>query len=159
LTVRAALCARVSDELHHALDARGVGVYEPDTGGQYRLIEQRGSLAFPTVINADDAAFVRMRTDLYDVDLNDVKSRLGPDGLALPLTAQGQVQGALVCGIRLSEEPYDPDERAMLRTFARRLSVVLTALRAKECTQLVRDLATGAIDPQTAKQRAAAINP
>jgi GAF domain-containing protein len=135
------------------LGACGSAIFLADADGPYRRFAASGD-EYAETVAVDDPAFVRLRTYLRDFDLVDVRSALGHGGCVFPLAAHGRLMGALVCGDRRSEEPYDPDERSAVRSLAARVSSALEGLRAREFGQLVRQLAEGAIDGDQAKARA-----
>lgn len=135
------------------LGACGSAIYLADADGSYRRSARSGD-DFSANIPVDDPAFVRLRTYLRDIDLADVESVLGRSGCLFPLAAHGRLMGALVCGDRRSEEPYDPDERSAIRSLAARVSSALEGLRAREFGQLVRQLAEGTLDADQARVRA-----
>jgi hypothetical protein len=147
------LLDRSIDELHRHTTARGCAIYERDDD-RYRLVRARGDLRSPEEVDVDDPALVRMRAALREVDLEDVHSGLGPRGLALPMAVRGALIGAIVVGTRTSDEPYAPDERALLLHVAREIAAALHAMHAKEYAELVGALATGLIDAQAAQTRA-----
>jgi GAF domain-containing protein len=95
-----------------------------------------------------------LRTYLRDVNLTDVDSVLGPSGIVFPLAVRGRLTGALVCTTRASQEPYDPDERAIVRTLAISVATSLEAIRARDHAQLVCAIAQGTIDIDHARIRA-----
>lgn len=146
------LHGRVVGALRRELGARGAAMYYARPDG-YERTEADGS-EFTSLIDVDDPAFVRMRTYLREVNLADVDSVLGSNGIAFPLVVRGQLTGALVCLMRPSQEPYDPDERAMVRALAVRVATSLEAIRARDHAQLVRAIALGTIDYERAKSRA-----
>jgi len=147
------LLDRAVDVVRSELGANGSAIFLADADGPYRRSAASGDV-FAENVPVDDPAFVRLRTYLRDFDLSDVHSVLGHGGCVFPLAAHGRLMGALVCGDRRSEEPYDPDERSAVRSLAARVSSALEGLRAREFGQLVRQLAEGAIDTDQARARA-----
>ncbi|HET9341415.1 MAG TPA: GAF domain-containing protein [Candidatus Eremiobacteraceae bacterium] len=147
------LLDRAADIVRSELGACASAVYLADADGSYRRWSASGEDLAPNV-PIDDPAFVRLRTYLRDIDLTDVDSVLGRSGCIFPLAAHGRLMGALVCGDRRSEEPYDPDERSAIRSLAARVSSALEGLRAREFGLLVRQLAEGALDADQARARA-----
>jgi GAF domain-containing protein len=146
------LHGRVVGALRRELGARGVAIYYTQ-GDRYELVESEGG-EFPPTVDVDDPAFVRLRTYLRDVNLTDVHSVLGTSGVVFPLAVRGRLTGALVCTMRPSQEPYDPDERAIVRTLAIRVATSLEAIRARDRAQLVCAIAQGTIDIDHARTRA-----
>jgi hypothetical protein len=123
-------------------------------GSHYRMAAASDSEAFPTAVDVDDAAFVRLRTYLSDVDLGDAPGSLGSSGYAFAMAVQNRLLGALVVGNRDNEENYDPEERDLLRSVAREVAAALAAIGAADRADLVEQLASGAIDVGTARRRA-----
>jgi GAF domain-containing protein len=146
------LHGRVVGALRRELGARAVSLYYAQ-GDRYELVESDGG-EFPPRVHVDDPAFVRLRTYLRDVNLTDVDSVLGPSGIVFPLAVRGRLTGALVCTTRASQEPYDPDERAIVRTLAISVATSLEAIRARDHAQLVCAIAQGTIDIDHARIRA-----
>lgn len=142
----------IADLFAHS-GATSAAIYERDADG-YRLTRVHDDGTPPKIVDSDDPAFVRMRADLRDVELEDVASALGGSGLAVPMTVRGSLLGAVVLGPRTSGEPYAPDERALLLLVARELAAALNAMQSKDHADLVGALATGLIDAQAAQARA-----
>ena len=138
------------------LGAGGAAIFLADADGPYARAAADGD-PFVDSAPADDAAFVRLRTYLNEVELADVESALGRTGIAFPLAAHGRLVGALVCSGRRSEEPYDPDERSAVRSLAARIAAALEGLRAREFARLARMLADGLLDIDQARARARAL--
>jgi GAF domain-containing protein len=147
------LLDRAADDIYRHSGAGSCAIYERE-GDQYRLVRQRGTAQNPEVVDVDDPAFVRMRATLRDVDLEDVPSTLGARGLAVPMAVRGGLIGAIVLGPRKTDEPYAPDERALLLRVAHEIAAALHAMHAKDHAELVGALATGLIDVQAAQSRA-----
>jgi GAF domain-containing protein len=150
------LLERAVGTVRSELGAAGSAVFLADSDGGYRRVATSGD-AFAESVNADDPAFVRLRTHLKDFDLGDVESALGGSGCVFPLASHGRLIGALVCGSRRSEEQYDPDELGAVRSLAVSVSVALEGLRSRDFAQLVRLLADGALDADQARARARAL--
>jgi len=152
----AALLRRVTAEIPRAMGAAGAAVYERRDEG-YHLVADAGLGTLPPSVDVDDLAFVRLRTRLSQVDLGDVTSALGSDGIAFALAVRGQLVGALVCGRRTNGESYAPDEIKMLRDVAHELGAELYAIRARERAELLLGLTSGTIDLATARERLASM--
>ena len=150
------LLDRVVRTVRRELGCAGVAVYQSRADGGYERTHVDGADVPPSVA-VDDPAFVRLRTYLRDLDLGDVESALGAAGAVFPLAPQGRIIGAIVCGARSSEEPYDPDERAAVRALAVRVAAALEALRARDHARLVKAIADGAITGDAARARAASL--
>lgn len=159
---REPLLDRVVHDVRSALGASKVGVYEVARGG-YRCTRDEPPGAFTQrIIDPDKAPFVEMRTDLQPVDLAAEHSELADAGLAFPMVVAGKLLGALVCGPRSDEEfegVYAPDEREALETLAVDLGESLYGLKASENAEFVRQVAEGALNGSTARERALALKP
>lgn len=155
----AAECAfveRYEHLLHLAVEnlvAHGAGaaVYER-SGTAYQRRAARGN-PWPEMVDADDPAFVALRARHLEVDLDDVNSALGADGLAYPMTVGERLTGAVVCRPRDGQQ-FAPDERTALAEAARTLGMSLYLLRDREQARLVADIAAGRVDEAAARQRA-----
>ena len=151
-----ALLDRATTEIPNALGASGAAIYER-RDEHYALAACSGALGPPQLIPPDDLAFVRLRKDLSQVDLAEVGSALGSDGIAFALAVRGQLFGALVCGRRTDGETYAPDELGMLRKVVHEVGAELQAIRDRERTDLLNAVVMGTIDLETARSQLAAI--
>ncbi|HEV2879242.1 MAG TPA: hypothetical protein VGW96_06620 [Candidatus Eremiobacteraceae bacterium] len=145
-----ALLERATTEIPQAVGASFSAVYERVDGG-YRLAAGGDSL--PKTIDTDDLAFVRLRKDLSQVDLNDVASALGSDGFAFAFAVRGQLFGTFVCGRRTNGESYAPDEIALLRNVSHEVGAELHAIRTRQHAELLDALVSGRLDLQSVKAR------
>lgn len=132
--------------------ARGVAVYERDAQAYVR-VRQQGDAGFPERVEADDLAFVKLRAGDHEADLHEVASALGADGYVFSMAVRGKVIGALVCGPRPAEQ-YTADERALLFHVAQQVGAALHALRSREHENFVDSVARGALDAESARERA-----
>lgn len=148
-----ALLDRTAKIVRESLKCSAAAIYL-EHGSQYRTSAVSGAESFPTSVDGDDPVFVRLRASLADVDLADVPSRLGSNGYAFAMAVQSRVLGAIVIGNRVDEENYDPEERALLRSLAREVAAALAAIEAADRAELVKELAAGTIDLESARRRA-----
>lgn len=149
------LLAEAEEEIHRHIQPHSSAFYEASESGYVR-VRQRGQQAYPERIEIDDRAFVAMRADREQIDLGDVRSALGNEGYVFPMTVRGVLRGALVCGPR--SEEYTRDERKLLAEVAHQVGIALHALRARDNEGLVREIASGALDPSAARERARALH-
>ena len=147
------LAQRAVAAVRRALGAGGVAIYLSRHDQDYGCAACEGA-PFPEAIAIDDPLFVRLRASLRDLDEPDVDGALAGKGSAFPLAAQGRLVGAMLCGHRADDEPYDPDERAALRGLAMRLAAVIESLRAREYARLVKAIADGSVSADGAMRRA-----
>lgn len=132
--------------------AQNVALYEREAGG-YRRVRHQGAAEFPERIEADDLAFVRLRAGDHEADLHELPSALRADGYVFSMAVRGKVIGALVCGPRPAEQ-YTTDERALLYHVAQQAGAALHALRNGEHERFVDSVASGALDPASAREQA-----
>lgn len=142
--------------LHMAIErlkpqCAGVAVYER-SGSSYRR-QATSDDSWPAVIDADDPVFVALRASHEPVALSAQTNRIGPVGLALPMTVAESLLGALVCRPRDGEQ-FAPEIRAAFANVAHHLGMALTALRHREHARLIADVAAGRIHPDAARRRA-----
>ncbi len=137
------LFEEATTEIRRHLGARGIAIYERK-GEDYVRVRQEGEVAYPEQMEIDDVAFVTVRADQKDIDLSELTSALGTDGYVFPMTAFGELQGALVCANRPGEH-YAADERKLLAYVAHQMGVALYALRMQAKAKLVDALASGLI--------------
>ncbi|MDE2024169.1 MAG: hypothetical protein KGL00_00300 [Gammaproteobacteria bacterium] len=137
------LFGEATTEIRRHLGARGIAIYERKGEGYVR-VRQEGEVAYPEQMEIDDVAFVAVRADQKDIDLSELTSALGTDGYVFPMTAFGELQGALVCANRPGEY-YAADERKLLAYVAHQMGVALYALRMQAKAKLVDALASGLI--------------
>lgn len=147
------LLRRTVREISEAIRAKNVAIYERIYGA-YRLLSSSDGTVLPAQADSDDPAFVRLRKSLADVDLHGLSSELGTRGYAFPLSVRGRLFGALVCGAREDDEPYSPDERELLHKVAREVAAELHLIRSRDLSQLARDIATGKVTNEEARERA-----
>jgi len=141
IETREALLERSVEVVQEYLKPTGVALYEKTEGG-YDLVRQRGERTFPSDLAIDDPAFVSLRTELAEADLDELKSALGRGGLAFPLAVRGTLMGALVLGQRPAEH-YTQSERALLVRIGQQVAASLHALRAREAEAFVDAVARG----------------
>lgn len=125
------LVARASEEIRINMATDDVRFYQTFRDGYHRVSEETKG-GREDLVDADDPAFLRLRSTLTYVDLSEVPTALGPAGYAFPLVARGESFGALVCGRRTDDEGYAPDERDLLRHVAREVAAELFMMRLRE---------------------------
>lgn len=140
-----ALLTRAANEVRLACGAAATVIYER-VGDAYQMTATSGNDAVPNLLPVDDLAFVRMRTLRSPVDLTNVESALGKDGIAFPLSIRGALTGALVCRRRPNGEAYAPDEIALLSSVAHEVGSEVNAIRARVQSELLDALLGGKID-------------
>jgi len=134
--------------IHGNLNTPGVAIYMRSSGN-YTAARCEGEITYPLNVKIDDPAFAAARTGQKEIDLSELHSTLGSDGYAFPMTAQGGLQGLLVCANRPGEN-YAADDRKLLVYVARQLGGALRELRTQEAirqldakAKLVDALASG----------------
>ena len=78
----------------------------------------------------NDPAIVRLRADPHALDLHDLQTGLRGD-TAFPMTARGQLLGAIVLGSRRSGESYAPDEISAISQLAASVGAALDVLATR----------------------------
>jgi hypothetical protein len=141
-------------EIPRVMGARGAAIYER-VDGRYALAAATGLGKLPAEVGVDDAAFVRLRKHLSQIDLSDVNSALGSDAIAFALSVRGQLTGAFICGPRINGETFAPDEIALLRNVTHEIGVELHAIRSREMAEILNALTSGMMDLPAARLRLA----
>lgn len=108
----------------------------------YRRIAANGPATYPGMVSIDDRAFVALRSERTETDLENLCSDLGNDGLLLPMTVRGDLLGAIVLANRPGEH-FPPDEREMLAHLVHEVGSALHALHARENARFVSAVAAG----------------
>jgi len=139
-------------EIPRVMGARGAAIYER-VDGRYALAAATGLGTLPADVGVDDAAFVRLRKHLSQIELSEVNSALGSDAIAL--SVRGQLTGAFVCGPRINGETFAPDEIALMRNVTHEIGVELHAIRSREKAEILSALSSGMMDLPAARLRLA----
>jgi hypothetical protein len=108
----------------------------------YRRIATSGILSYPLTMSIDDRAFVALRSERSETDLENLSSDLGNDGLLLPMTVRGDLLGAIVLANRPGEH-FPPDERELLAHLVHEVGSAMHALHARENARFVSAVANG----------------
>jgi hypothetical protein len=140
-----ALLNRTAREVCAASGAAAAIIYER-IGDTYRMTASAGEETPTQSLPVDDLAFVRMRSSRTPIDLAEVDSALGKDGIAFPLSIRGALSGALVCRRRPNGEAYAPDEIALLGGVAHEVGTEVNAIRSRVQSELLDALLGGKID-------------
>ncbi len=108
----------------------------------YRRIATSGAQSYPPTASIDDRAFVALRSERSETDLEDLNSGLGNDGLLLPMTVRGDLLGAIALANRPGEH-FPPDERELLAHLVHEVGSAMHALHARENARFVSAVASG----------------
>ncbi len=131
------LLERTTETVERHVQALGAGIWLRDAAsGAYRSVA--GDL-IAGAVDPDDPALVAMRARHVVVDLHGSGSAL-PGTIAFPMTAGGELVGALLCGSKPDEEGYAPDERASLEAVAESVAHAWAALRTRALQREVERL-------------------
>jgi hypothetical protein len=134
---------------------RTAEIFATNAGGRYaamflicgssyeRVAASKKCQDLPSKVDIDDEAMVRLRATLAPVDLALLSSKLGTEGLALPLAMRGRLDGVLLCGPK-AEGRYAQSEIDFLEKAAAGISACIVALRAELQDQLVNPTARSA---------------
>lgn len=121
--------AYISDA--QTLIARTVQVLEQHAEASFaRLALDDGAGSFGSV-SENDPAIVSLRTWHRVVDLHRMQTQLRGE-FAYPMVARGRLVGALVLGLKRSEETYAPDESQAIEELARGVAAALDVLSQKQ---------------------------
>jgi hypothetical protein len=140
-----ALLMRTVGEVQKSSGASAVAIYER-ADDAYRLSASDGMLHAPEELEIDDLAFVRMRKTRGPVDLGDVESALGTDGIVFPFSTRGTLTGAMVCRRRPNGEAYAPDEIALLAGVAHEVGSEIGAIRARRQAEMLDAILSGNLE-------------
>lgn len=125
--------------------ARGSGIWLSGDEGIYRA--HASSFALSPDIDENDPAAVSMRARRVSVHVRDCESAL-PGVLAFPMIVRGELLGILVCGQKVDDETYDPDEEAALASLASHVGHGVDAIEVRELRRRLQALsATGGGQP------------
>lgn len=125
--------------------ARGAGVWLSDDRGLYHA--KATSFAIAPEVDENDPAVVSMRARRVNVYVRDCESAL-PGALAFPMIVRGELLGILVCGQKLDDETYAPDEENALASLAASVGHATDAIEVRELRRRLEALtATGGGQP------------
>ena len=108
-----ALFARACTESRRILSADRVTIYETRDEGYAPAYSSPEGLLVPPA-DVDDGAFVRLRWRRESLDLHEMGSAVGSEGLLFPMLVRGRLLGAIYFGPKAKRAAYDPDERKLL---------------------------------------------
>ena len=122
-------------------------------GGGYGRRGEAGAARYAAQADLDDRAIVALRAERSSVDLELLDSKVGTDGLLMPVIVHGELLGAVAVANRPGER-YPTDERELLNYVVHEAGAALNALHARENARLIAELAAGEISPDAATKRA-----
>jgi hypothetical protein len=130
-----------ADELYSQAGPECLGIYltSPQTSGA-SITRQRGDTPCPPRLDNNDLAFLRLKAGDAEVNLQDVRSKLGQDGLVYALHVRTQLLGCIYLGPRPAEA-YSAEERQLFERVAHQVAVALHALRLEAQRTLLEELA------------------
>jgi hypothetical protein len=130
-----------ADELYSQAGPQCLGIYltSPQVSGA-TITRQRGDAPCPPKLDNNDLAFLRLKAGDAEVNLPDVRSKLGQDGLVYALHARNQLLGCIYLGPRPAEA-YSAEERQLFERVAHQVAVALHALRLEAQRTLLEELA------------------
>jgi hypothetical protein len=139
------LLARTVKTVERYAGARGAGIWLAADDGRYRA--HANSFAIAPEIGENDPAAVSMRARRVSVHVRDCESAL-PGVLAFPMIVRGDVLGILVCGQKIDDETYAPDEEDALASLAAGVGHAIDAIEVRELRRRLEALtATGGGQP------------
>lgn len=139
------LLARTVKTVERYARARGAGIWLASDDGRYRA--PANTFAIAPVVDENDPAVVSMRARRVSVHVRDCESAL-PGALAFPMIVRGELLGILVCGQKVDDETYDPDEQDALASLASCVGHALDGIAVRELRRRLAELtATGGGQP------------
>jgi hypothetical protein len=139
------LLSRAVKTVERYAKARGAGIWLPDESGSYRA--KAATFAVAPEVDENDPALVSMRARRVSVHVRDCESAL-PGALAFPMIVRGELLGILVCGQKLDDETYAPDEEDALASLAASVGHAVDAIEVRELRRRLEALtATGGGQP------------
>ncbi|HET9096068.1 MAG TPA: PDZ domain-containing protein [Candidatus Baltobacteraceae bacterium] len=140
ITDDSVLLARCITVVERHAKTRGAGVWIAE-GAEYRAAGSTFSTA--PVVDENDPAVVAMRARRVSVHVRDCDSAL-PGVLAFPMIVRGELLGILVCGAKIDDETYAPDEQDALASLAAGVGHALDSIEVRELRRRLEALtATG----------------
>ena len=144
ITDAGVLLSRTVEIVEQYANAHGAGVWLAD-GTLYGAAST--TFAIAPDVDENDPAAVAMRARRVSVHLRDCGSAL-PGFLAFPMIVRGELLGILVCGQKLDDETYAPDEEDALASLASSVGHALDAIEVRELRRKLEALtATGGGQP------------
>jgi hypothetical protein len=128
-----ALFARACTESRRILSADRVTIYETRDEGYAPAYSSPEGFPVPPA-DIDDGAFVRLRSRRESLDLHDMASAVGSEGLLFPMLVRGRLLGAIYFGPKAKRAAYDPDERKLLLDLAHEVGASSLVLSLSEAT-------------------------
>lgn len=124
----------------------------------YERLAEAGSQRYSSRVNPDDRAIVALRADRQSVDLEEMDSALGEDGLLMPMLVRGELLGAVVIANRPGEH-YPVDERELLDHLVHEVGSALHALHARENMRFITAIVDGDLSGGEILDRARVLAP
>jgi len=150
------LLAAATEEISRATASPAVALYVP-SGDTYVKVFSTGAAYYPDLANANDLALTIARAELQPVELAEVNSVLGGNGILIPLVVLGVERGVIICADRPGQV-YARDEKVLLADVASQIGAAYRILKARENDALVDALASGAVKTlKAARERAQAL--
>ena len=128
-----ALYTRACTESRRILNADRVTVYETRDEGYVPAYSSPEGLPVPPA-DIDDGAFVRLRSRREPLDLHEMGSATGSEGLLFPMLVRGRLLGAMYFGPKAKRAAYDPDERKLLLDLSHEVGASSLVLSLSEAT-------------------------
>lgn len=144
ITDAGVLFSRCVKTVERYVKTRGAGIWVA-AGASFRPAAH--TFAIAPEVDENDPAILSMRARGVSVHVPDVESAL-PGALALPMIVRGELLGILICGPKVDEEAYDPDEENALASLASSVGHALDTIEIRELRSRVQALsATGGGQP------------
>lgn len=128
-----ALFARACTESRRIFSADRVTIYETRDEGYVPAYSSPEGSPVPHA-DIDDGAFVRLRSRREPLDVHDMASAVGSEGLLFPMLVRGRLLGAVYFGPKAKRAAYDPDERKLMLDLAHEVGASSLVLSLSEAT-------------------------
>lgn len=143
ITDRDVLLDRAADELFNQSRARGLSLYLAEGKGHQMIrVRERGDSATPARIDVHDPGLLQLKAAEKWIDLQSVKSALGPEGHVFPMRVGQQLIGLVVCGPRQAGQRIS-EELKLLAGVTLRIAALIYTLETSAQRDLLVRLATG----------------
>ncbi len=130
------LLSRCVKTVQRYTHARGAGVWTSQSP-TYR--PTHSTFKGAEDVDENDPAVVAMRARRIVVELRETDSAL-PGVLAFPMIARGELLGMLVCGAKVDDETYAPDERDALAALAASVGHALDVIEIRDLRRRLEEL-------------------
>jgi hypothetical protein len=130
VTDSAVLTSRCVETVLRYAGATAAGIWMRDADARY--VPVMATFPQAPAVDENDPAIVAMRARRVVADTGERRGSLLPGVLAFPMIVRGELIGTLVCGAKLQDETYAPDERDALEAMAAAVGHAYDALEVRD---------------------------